>query len=67
MYLGRVGAHDVAAFARDCSTTGVEVLGPADFPQRVQHSQHLWFVDFFAPVSQYILWDNFNFAEKRQV
>ena len=49
--LGRVSAHDVAAFAKDCSVTPVEVLSPTDFPDRVQHSQDMWFVDFFAPVS----------------
>ena len=48
---GRVSAHDVAAFAKDCSVTPVEVLSPTDFPDRVQHSQDMWFVDFFAPVS----------------
>ena len=51
LLVGRVSAHDVAAFARECSHTPVKVLTPADFPHTVQLSQQLWFVDFFAPVS----------------
>lgn len=46
---GRMMAHDVAAFAREASTTPVEVLGPKDFPARVVDKGNPWFVDFFAP------------------
>ncbi|XP_067933321.1 dnaJ homolog subfamily C member 10-like [Watersipora subatra] len=46
---GRASAHDVAAFAKDCSHTSVRVLTPDDFPEPVQLREQLWFVDFFAP------------------
>jgi hypothetical protein len=53
-FTGRVTAHDVAAFARDASVIRLEALSPKDFDsQRVgPASSQVWFIDFFAPVSQ---------------
>lgn len=53
--LGRVTAHDVAAFAQDSTVTPMTTLDPSDFPNRVVLSRDPWFVDFFAPVSVHIV------------
>ena len=52
MLVGRQTAHDIAAFTRLSADARVETLGPNDFPNRVVDSGALWFVDFFAPVSE---------------
>ena len=51
--IGRVTAHDVAAFARDSSGIKLEALSPRDFDSRRvgPSSRDVWFIDFFAPVS----------------
>jgi len=49
---GRQTAHDIAAFARESSQNAVRVLGPSDFPG-VTNSRHPWFIDFYAPVSEF--------------
>jgi hypothetical protein len=57
LYAGRATSHDVSAFARDSAGTKLVSLGPDDFnPNKVgPSSREPWFVDFFAPVSTYLV------------
>lgn len=56
--IGRATAHDVSAFAKDSMTTKLESLTLDDFQsQRVgPSSQSMWFIDFFAPVSIFVVY-----------
>ena len=53
MSVGRYTAHDIAVFAKESATSKVQTLGPEDFPNHVIKPNHPFFVDFFAPVSNF--------------